>query len=65
MNTIYKKSSNRTNGRYQQEMKRQIELYRTERDAKRAERAKKELERQRNAGKASQKQDVPDYASSD
>ena len=29
LNTIYKKSSNRTNGRYQQEMKRQIELYRT------------------------------------
>ena len=37
-------------------MKRQIELYRAERDAKRTERAKKELERQRNVIKAAQTQ---------
>lgn len=67
LNTIYKKSSNRTNGRYQQEMKHQIELYRAERDAKRTERAKKELERQRNFIKAAQtqKKGSPDYAVSD
>ena len=48
---------NRSNGRYQREMKRQIELYRAERDAKRAEREKKNLERQRvNTARAAAKQ---------
>lgn len=67
LDAVYKKPNNRANGRYQREMKRQIELYRAERDAKRTERAKKELERQRNVIKAAQtqKKGSPDYAVSD
>lgn len=41
LNPVYGHPHNRSNGRYQREMKRQIELYRAERDAKRAEREKK------------------------
>ena len=67
LDAVYKKPNNRANGRYQREMKRQLELYRAERDAKRTERAKKELERQRNVIKAAQtqKKGSPDYAVSD
>lgn len=36
LNPVYGHPHNRSNGRYQREMKRQIELYRAERDAKRA-----------------------------
>ena len=57
LNPVYGHPHNRSNGRYQREMKRQIELYRVERDAKRAEREKKNLERQRvNAARAAAKQ---------
>lgn len=41
LNPAYSHPHNRSNGRYQREKKRQIELYRAERDAKRAEREKK------------------------
>ena len=57
LNPVYGHPHNRSNGRYQREMKRQIELYRAERDAKRAEREKKNLERQRvNTARAAAKQ---------
>lgn len=57
LNPAYSHPHNRSNGRYQQEKKRQIELYRVERDAKRADREKKNVERQRiNAARASAKQ---------
>lgn len=41
LNPAYSHPHNRSNGRYQREKKRQIELYRAERDAKRAERERK------------------------